>query len=44
LIRGEGDDVEEEEVLPPVRRERRSKVCSNTSNLVAAEMIIIYEV
>lgn len=37
----EGDDVEEEEVLPPVRRERRSKVCSNTLNLVAVEMMNI---
>ena len=31
----EGDD-EEEEVLPLVRLERRSKACSNTSNLAIA--------
>jgi hypothetical protein len=35
------EDVEEEEVLPLVRCERRSKAHSNTSNLVATEMMDI---
>jgi hypothetical protein len=35
------EDVEEEEVLPLVRCERRSKARSNTSNLVATEMMDI---
>lgn len=37
----EGDDEEEEEVLPLVRREWRSKAYNNASNLTAIEMMNI---
>jgi hypothetical protein len=36
----EGDD-EEEEMLPLVRRERRSKACGDTSSLASDEMMSI---
>ena len=37
----EGDEEEEEETLPLVRRERRSKACGDTSSLASDEMMSI---